>query len=128
MLVTFVICLLLSLQIGILVGTGVNLAMLCYSTARPKIHFHKRKVSTLPHAPIASSIMRRVLSQDYLLVTPDRSLVFTSMDYFVPVVRKASMKHPESPVVIDLGHASTADFSTAFVIYTIIVQDALKTF
>lgn len=55
------------------------------------------------------------LNQEYLRVTPDRSLVFTCMDYFVPMVRKASIKHSELPVVIDLCHASTADFTTAYV-------------
>ncbi len=35
--VTFSFCLFLSLEIGIIIGTAVNLAMLLYATARPRI-------------------------------------------------------------------------------------------
>jgi len=49
------------------------------------------------------------------MVTPDRSLVFTSMDYFMSTVRKAAALHPKIPVVIDLSYVSIADFTTAYV-------------
>lgn len=42
--VTFLTCLFYSLQIGILIGTAINLAMLCYSTARPKVEILKTEV------------------------------------------------------------------------------------
>lgn len=42
--VTFIFCLFLSLEIGILVGTAVNLAMLLYATARPRIKILKFQV------------------------------------------------------------------------------------
>lgn len=51
----------------------------------------------------------------HLLFVPDRSLVFTSMDFFMSTVRKASNLHPGLPVVIDLSYVSIADFSTAYV-------------
>ena len=61
------------------------------------------------------------LSSEYLLVTPDRSLVFTAMDYFMSTVRKASVLHPGAPVVIDLSYVSIADFTTAYVrFYTLL--------
>jgi len=52
----------------------------------------------------------------YLAITPDRSLIFTCMDYFISIVKKACANHPGVPIVIDLQHSSIADFSTAFVI------------
>lgn len=52
---------------------------------------------------------------DYLLVKPDRSIVFPAMDYFTSAVRKASMLHQGVPVVIDLSAVTLADFSTAYV-------------
>lgn len=44
LLMTFLCCLFLSLELGILIGTAVNLAMLLYSTARPRIKILKFKV------------------------------------------------------------------------------------
>jgi len=57
------------------------------------------------------------LSSEYLLVTPDRSLVFAAMDCFMSAVRKATALHPGAPVVIDLSYVSIADFTTAYVRY-----------
>lgn len=37
MLVTFVVCLLVGVELGILVGVGVNIALLLIYSARPKI-------------------------------------------------------------------------------------------
>ncbi len=42
--VTFVFCVFVGLSQGILIGTAVNLGMLLYSTARPRIRIHKIKV------------------------------------------------------------------------------------
>jgi len=55
--------------------------------------------------------------QGYLFITPDRSLIFTCMDYFIPIVKKACVQNPGVPVVLDLQHSSEADFSTANVIF-----------
>lgn len=51
-----------------------------------------------------------------MLIIPDRSLVFTAMEYFMSSVRKASARYPGITVVIDMHHVSAADFTTAYVI------------
>ena len=107
---TFLCCVFISLEIGILIGTAVNLAMLLYTTARPRIKLYK--MDSIGPSNVCSS---------YLLVTPDRSLVFTAMDYFMSTVRKASALHPGVPVVIDLSYVSIADFTTAYVILLFIL-------
>lgn len=43
--ITFVACLVLPLEIGILVGIGVNLLFILYHAARPKISIEKLQVS-----------------------------------------------------------------------------------
>jgi len=52
---------------------------------------------------------------EYLLITPDRSLVFPSVEYVRNVVSKAGMKQGSSsvPVVIDSRHIQGADFTAA---------------
>ena len=44
MMATFLVCLFGNMELGIIIGTGVNLAMLAYSTARPKIDIEYAEV------------------------------------------------------------------------------------
>ncbi|XP_046639461.1 sodium-independent sulfate anion transporter-like [Daphnia pulicaria] len=96
--ITFIFCVFVGLEQGILIGTAINLGMLLYSTARPRIRIHKIETS----------------NTEYLIFTPDRSLVFTAMEYFMSSVRKASALYPGIIVVIDMSHVSAADFTTAY--------------
>lgn len=99
--------------------------MLLYATARPRTEILKFQVAELAlKIALLSSISKCFYFQsngtnseyiDYLHITPDRSLVFTAIEYFMSMVRKASALHPAVPVVIDLSHVSIADFSTAYV-------------
>jgi hypothetical protein len=52
---------------------------------------------------------------EYILITPDRSLVFPSVEYVRNLVSKAGMKQGSSsvPVVIDSRHIQGADFTAA---------------
>lgn len=54
-------------------------------------------------------------SCDYLVITPDRSLAFPSVEYVRALVSKAGVKQGCSsiPVVIDAKHIQGADFTAA---------------
>lgn len=106
-LVTFLVCTLWSLELGIILGTAVNLALLLYATSQPKIQIQRVGGGGGGGG-----------GAEYLLVTPDRSLVFSAMELFMSTVRKASAQHRQPlalPVVIDMTHVCMADFSTAYV-------------
>jgi sodium-independent sulfate anion transporter 11 len=60
-------------------------------------------------------LFKQTSNTEYLIFTPDRSLVFTAMEYFMSSVRKASALDPGIIVVIDMSHVSAADFTTAYV-------------
>ena len=63
-----------------------------------------------------TTVILQGLSSEYLLITPDRSLVFTAMDHFMSNVRKVAVKMPaDAAIVIDLSYVSAADFTTAYV-------------
>ncbi|KAG5889883.1 hypothetical protein JTB14_032782 [Gonioctena quinquepunctata] len=105
-LVTFIACLCLALEIGILVGIGINLLFILYHAARPKI------------------TVERLVSKggtDYLMLTPDRCLIFPSVDYVRNLVTKHSIRQA-IPVVIDCSHIYGADYTAATVI-EILTQD-----
>ncbi|XP_066259339.1 sodium-independent sulfate anion transporter-like [Euwallacea similis] len=97
---TFLGCLFIRLEIGIAIGVAINLAFLLYATARPSIDIKTVKSNS---------------GQDYLKVTPDRSLLFPSVEYVRNVITKASTKNgPTSvPVVIDAKHIQAADYTAA---------------
>ncbi|KAE8736937.1 hypothetical protein FOCC_FOCC017606 [Frankliniella occidentalis] len=97
---TFLSCLFLRLELGIVIGIGINVLFLLYASARPTV------------------CVQRVMSAvgiEYLLVTPDRSLVFPSVEYVRNMVSKVGMKQGSSsvPVVIDARHIYGADFTAA---------------
>nr|CAD7202874.1 unnamed protein product [Timema douglasi] len=97
---TFVGCLVFPLELGILIGIGINIMFILYHVARPKIAIEK---CLSPEGA------------EYLLLTPDRCLIFPSVDYMRNLVTKHSIKQAV-PVVIDCSHIYGADFTAAKVI------------
>ncbi|XP_012256427.2 sodium-independent sulfate anion transporter-like [Athalia rosae] len=96
---TFLCCLFIRLELGIVIGIGVNLLFLLYASARPTLHVHKA-VSTSGY--------------EYLVITPDRSLVFPSVEYVRAVISKQGLRQGNAvPVVIDSTHIQAADFTAA---------------
>ncbi|KAJ8973168.1 hypothetical protein NQ317_007509 [Molorchus minor] len=98
--VTFIACLVLALEIGILIGVGINLLFILYQSARPKITVEK---------------LRSNGGTEYLMLTPDRCLIFPSVDYVRNLVTKHSIRQG-IPVVIDCSHIYGADYTAATVI------------
>ncbi|KAK6643074.1 hypothetical protein RUM43_004577 [Polyplax serrata] len=97
---TFLACLVLNLQYGILLGIIIQILFLLYNAARPKIHMQKLTTKS---------------GIEYLKLTPDRCLIFPSVDYVRNIVTKHSIKQG-IPVVIDCSHIYGADFTAAKVI------------
>ncbi|XP_060834113.1 sodium-independent sulfate anion transporter-like [Rhopalosiphum padi] len=109
MLITFFACLFLPLEYGVLIGIVANVGFIMCSAAKPKISIQVQK----NHDGIK-----------YLLLTPDRYLVFPSMEY----VRQTITKHGLAlgiPVVIDGSSVFEADFTTANV-FSMMSQDFSK--
>lgn len=96
---TFVCCLFIRLELGIVIGIGINLLFLLYASARPTLNVHK--------ATSAAGC-------EHLVITPDRSLVFPSVEYVRAVVSKQGLRQGNAvPVVIDSTHIQAADFTAA---------------
>ncbi|RZF31960.1 hypothetical protein LSTR_LSTR012430 [Laodelphax striatellus] len=97
---TFLLCLSVGVEIGILIGVGVNIVLLIYPSARPSLNVEKTLTSH---------------GQEYLLVTPDNSLYFPAVDFMRTKVGKVGVKLGSShlPVVIDCRYILGADFTAA---------------
>ncbi|KAL1453330.1 hypothetical protein WDU94_007476 [Cyamophila willieti] len=109
---TFLCCLLVRLEVGMVIGVSINVLFLLYSSARPRVEVEKFKHQA---------------GFEYLTITPDRSLVFPSVGYVRNVVSKAGLKDGHSclPVVIDSTHIQGADFTAAKGISSLI-EDFVK--
>ncbi|KAI5723725.1 hypothetical protein M8J76_010123 [Diaphorina citri] len=99
-LATFLSCLLIRIEIGMLIGVSINVLFLLYASARPRVTVEKQKHEA---------------GFEYLTITPDRALVFPSVGYVRNVVSKAGLKHGYAclPVVLDSTHIQGADFTAA---------------
>ncbi|KAL0122515.1 hypothetical protein PUN28_007313 [Cardiocondyla obscurior] len=103
---TFLCCLFIRLELGIVIGIGINLLFLLYASARPTLRVHK-----------ATSMS----GCEYLVITPDRSLVFPSVEYVRATISKQGLREGIAvPVVIDSTHIQAADFTAARGIKTLI--------
>ncbi|XP_063972585.1 sodium-independent sulfate anion transporter-like [Diachasmimorpha longicaudata] len=97
--VTFICCLFVNLELGIVIGIGVNLLFLLYASARPSLKVMK---------------MMTPSGCEYLLITPDRSLAFPSVEYVRAMISKHGTRLGNNvPVVIDSTHIQAADFTAA---------------
>lgn len=107
MFVTFLFCLVISVEYGILAGVGINLMFLLYPSARPTIHVDKCTTDC---------------GAEYLLVTPGNSLYFPAVDFIKQSVGNAGIKQGSSqvPVVVDCRYILGADFTAAKGIKTLI--------
>ncbi|KAJ8977085.1 hypothetical protein NQ317_003639, partial [Molorchus minor] len=109
--VTFIACLVLALEIGILIGVGINLLFILYQSARPKITVEK----ITDYVIICILFLQSNGGTEYLMLTPDRCLIFPSVDYVRNLVTKHSIRQG-IPVVIDCSHIYGADYTAATVI------------
>ncbi|XP_023935103.1 sodium-independent sulfate anion transporter isoform X2 [Bicyclus anynana] len=94
---TFVLCLTLPIELGILTGVVVNIVFILYHAARPKF---------------SVELLRTEAGVEYLMITPDRCLMFPSVDYVRRLVTK-SAAGGSLPVVLECTHIYSADYTAA---------------
>lgn len=97
---TFAICLIVGVELGILAGVVVNVAILLYPSARPQITLEKSSTRS---------------GAGYILITLGNSLYFPGVEYIRTYVAKAAQKEGSNslPIVIDCRFVLGADFTAA---------------
>uniref|UniRef100_T1GUR8 STAS domain-containing protein n=1 Tax=Megaselia scalaris TaxID=36166 RepID=T1GUR8_MEGSC len=103
--IAFIACLVLPLQIGILIGIGINMMFILYHSARPKIRLDKYVVN--------------FSNVEYLMLTPDRCLIFPSVEFVRSIINKQK-RTSNLQIVIDCSYIYAADFTAAKVIGTLL--------
>lgn len=123
-------CLLIKLEIGILIGIGINMMFILYHAARPKITIEVLKVikQSQNNLLIIHLLPFRFQSSggiNYLMLTPDRCLIFPSAAYVRHIVTKHSTREA-LPVVIDCSHIYGADYTAATAIEALTKDFAVR--
>ncbi|GLV44591.1 uncharacterized protein CBL_13477 [Carabus blaptoides fortunei] len=97
---TFILCLAIGVELGILIGVGINLVFLLYPSARPSVNVEKATSSS---------------GVEYLLITPGNSLYFPAIDFIRSSVGRAAINEGLShiPVIVDCRYVLGADFTAA---------------
>lgn len=92
--VTFILCLIIGVELGIVIGVSINILFLLYPSARPTIFIDKLKNNK---------------NVEYVLVTPSNNLYFPAIDFIKASIGKAGLTSSHLPLVIDfrfiLGNA-----------------------
>ncbi|XP_022256181.1 sodium-independent sulfate anion transporter-like isoform X2 [Limulus polyphemus] len=104
---TFVFSFIFGLEYGIIIGIGIAMIMLLYTTARPKISISLKQTSD---------------GTKYVLVRPDRALLFPSAEFFRSRVTKAfltsgaSLSDGLNTMVIDGKKLTEIDYTMALML------------
>ncbi|XP_054736000.1 sodium-independent sulfate anion transporter isoform X1 [Anastrepha obliqua] len=97
--ITFVVSLAIGVEIGLLLGVGVDVAYLVYRAARPALSVSK---------------LRTTNGTEYILMRPiHSSLYFPAIEWVRTGISKAVAMHGSAPVVLDCANMHELDFTVA---------------
>ncbi|XP_017857091.1 PREDICTED: sodium-independent sulfate anion transporter-like [Drosophila arizonae] len=102
----FITCLVLPLEIGILVAIAANQLFILYHSARPKVLVEQLETEH---------------GVQFLKITPDRCLIFPSVEFVRNMVIKSGSRS-SLPIVIDCTYIYAADFTAAKVISSMVAD------
>uniref|UniRef100_A0A182K947 STAS domain-containing protein n=1 Tax=Anopheles christyi TaxID=43041 RepID=A0A182K947_9DIPT len=105
--VTLVSCLLLGLEYGMLIGIALNICFVLYMTSRPSID---------------QAFLRTSSGIEAMVVKPDQSLIYSSIEYLKHEIVKRTDKTQVATVIIDGSNISYVD-STAAKIFSSIIEE-----
>uniref|UniRef100_A0A182NE09 SLC26A/SulP transporter domain-containing protein n=1 Tax=Anopheles dirus TaxID=7168 RepID=A0A182NE09_9DIPT len=91
--VTLVSCLLLGLEYGMLIGIGLNICFVLYMTSRPSID---------------QAMLRTSSGIEAMVVKPDQSLIYSSIEYLKHKIVKMTDKTQVGTVIIDGSNMTTS--------------------
>lgn len=95
---TFVLCLIIGVEYGIVLGVAINMIFLLYPSARPAIQCTNATTSD---------------GVEYILITPGSSLYFPGIEFIKSSIGKVGLASLHLPVVVDCRHVLGADFTAA---------------
>lgn len=99
LLITFLACIFMGLEYGILIGVLINVLFVLYTTARPKIGI----------------TVQMVFNQYVLIVVPDQSLVFSAAEHTKDKILRHVDRNSENVdiIVIDGNYVQFIDVTVA---------------
>ncbi|XP_058118321.1 sodium-independent sulfate anion transporter-like [Anopheles ziemanni] len=109
--VTISACLLLGLEYGMLIGIGLNICFVLYMTSRPGID---------------QALFRTACGIEAMVVKPDQSLIYSSIEYLKHKIVKMTDKTQVSVVIIDGSNVSYVDSTAAKILASTVDELVLR--
>ncbi|KAF5289787.1 hypothetical protein FQA39_LY03704 [Lamprigera yunnana] len=108
---TFILCVIVGVEYGIVLGVAINMIFLLYPSARPTIQC-KNSISND--------------GVEYILITPGSSLYFPGIEFIKTSIGKVGLASMHLPVVVDCRYVLGADFTAAKGIASLIKEFILR--
>lgn len=105
---TFLVSLWKGLELGILVGVGINIMFVLYESSRPKLNLINKKID----------------ETEIIYVSPSRNIVYSSAEYFKTKIFEASLREEKIHHIVVDGERIDALDSTSVMVSCIIVNFA----
>uniref|UniRef100_A0AAG5CND9 STAS domain-containing protein n=1 Tax=Anopheles atroparvus TaxID=41427 RepID=A0AAG5CND9_ANOAO len=109
--VTIGACLLLGLEYGMLIGIGLNICFVLYMTSRPGID---------------QALFRTSCGIEAMVVKPDQSLIYSSIEYLKHKIVKMTDKTQVAVVIIDGSNVSYVDSTAAKILASTVDELTLR--
>ncbi|XP_058061911.1 sodium-independent sulfate anion transporter-like isoform X2 [Anopheles bellator] len=109
--VTLVACLLLGLEYGMVIGIVLNICFVLYMTSRPSIE---------------QAVFRTNSGIEAMIVKPDQSLIYSSVEYLKHEIIKMVDKSQVHAVVIDGTNISYVDSTAAKILSSTVEELAIR--
>uniref|UniRef100_A0A182QWX7 STAS domain-containing protein n=1 Tax=Anopheles farauti TaxID=69004 RepID=A0A182QWX7_9DIPT len=109
--VTLASCLLLGLEYGMLIGIGLNVCFVLYMTSRPSID---------------QAMLRTSSGIEAMVVKPDQSLIYSSIEYLKHKIVKMTDKTQVGTVIIDGSNVSYVDSTAAKILSSTVEELELR--
>ncbi|XP_053680352.1 sodium-independent sulfate anion transporter-like [Anopheles nili] len=109
--VTLGSCLVLGLEYGMLIGIGLNICFVLYMTSRPSID---------------QAMLRTSSGIEAMVVKPDQSLIYSSIEYLKREIVKMADKTQVATVIIDGSSVSYIDSTAAKILESVVEELVLR--
>jgi sodium-independent sulfate anion transporter 11 len=98
MAITFVACLAVGVEVGLIIGIATSLLMLLLFSSSPMVSSTKLQLSE---------------NNEVMVMKPDRSVHFPGIDKVRNVISKKALKNPKMTIVVDCQNMISIDFTAA---------------
>jgi len=111
--ITFIVCLLVNIEFGIMAGVGFSMLMLIYPMSRPDLTIRHEKSRDVERAGDNGDDISASAEQECVIIEPNQGLKFPGIEYIKDKVMKHGVyQAPAKAIILNAQHFAGADYTT----------------